>query len=222
MRAKLSWKSYLLVAGLPSALAVFALARVYPTFPGDEWALVAFQGQQTGWLDRSALALSTLGGTVVAGALVLAAAIVMAALRRWADGMMVVLGGLLIAAGDGLKSVVERPRPDYYLVGSEPSGLSFPSGHSIYAFIFGGILIFLVGKLIPFPALRYSLQTGLALLILAMGASRVYLGAHWPSDVIGGFLFGGVALGIIIALRNLVESRCRPGVSGCFHWILPW
>lgn len=209
MRAKFSWKSYLLIAGLLSALAVFVLARLYPTFPGDERTLVAFQGLQTGWLDVLAVAVTKLGCTLLAAASGLAAIAVMVVMRRWADGLMLLLGGMLIAVGHSLKGLVERPRPEYYLLGPEPSGLGFPSGHSLYALIFGGILIFLVGKLIPNAALRYALQIGLVVLILAMGASRVYLGVHWPSDVIGGFLFGAVALVGLIALRNRVEDSWR-------------
>ncbi|MCH7606451.1 MAG: phosphatase PAP2 family protein [Chloroflexi bacterium] len=212
----------MLVAGLLSTLAVFALARVYPTFPGDERALLAFQGLQTGWLDVLAVAVTKLGCTPLAAASGSAAIVLMAVMRRWADGLMLLSGGMLIAVGDSLKGLVERVRPDYYLLGPEPSGLGFPSGHSLYAFIFGGLLILLVGKLVPIPALRYSLQIGLGALILAMGASRVYLGVHWPSDVLGGFLFGAVALMGLIALRNRVEDSWRSHRSGCHHRILPW
>ena len=222
MRAKFAWKPYLMVAGLLSALVVFALARVYPTFPGDERALLAFQGLQTGWLDGFAVAVTKLGSKPLAAALVSAAIAIMVVMRRWADGLMIVLGGMLIALGHSLKDLVDRPRPDYYLLGPEPSGLSFPSGHAVFAFIFGGLLIFLVGKLVPIPALRYSLQIGLGALILAMGASRVYLGVHWPSDVIGAFLFGAVALVGLILLRNRVEDSWRSRESGSHHRILPW
>lgn len=209
MRVKFSWKPYLMVAGLLSAFAVFALARVYPTFPGDERTLLGLQGLQTAWLDVLAVAVTELGSTPLAAASGLAAIAVMAVMRRWADGLLLVLGGMLIVVGDSLKGLVQRTRPDYYLLGPEPSGLSFPSGHALYAFIFGGLLIFLVGKLVPIPALRYSLQIGLGALILAMGASRVYLGVHWPSDVIGSFLFGAVALVVLIVLRNRVEDSWR-------------
>ena len=201
---------------------MFALARVYPTFPGDERVLLAFQGLQTGWLDVLALAVTKLGCTPLAAASGSAAIAVMAVMRRWADGLMLLMGGVLIAVGDSLKGLVARVRPDYYLLGPEPSGLSFPSGHSLYAIIFGGLLIYLVGKLVPIPALRYSLQIGLGALILAMGASRVYLGVHWPSDVIGGFLFGAVALMGLIALRNRVEDGWPTQRSGCHHGIFPW
>jgi len=121
--------------------------------------------------------------------------------------------------GHELKQVVDRPRPEYVLLGLEPESPGFPSGHSMYALIFGGLLIYLAGQFLPSLLLKRWSQCCLAALILAMGASRVYLGVHWPSDVIGGFLYGGLALVGLIALRyfwadsNVVSFRRR---------ILPW
>ena len=72
-----------------------------------------------------------------------------------------------------------------------------------------GALIFLIQENIRPRLARRTLQVGLALLILVMGASRVYLGVHWPSDVIGGYLLGGLALGGLIWLRNRLVIRGR-------------
>ena len=219
MRGKFSWKTYCLAAALLLTVALFLLARVYPNFPGDERALVEFQDLRTGWLDAAALAISSLGWRPVAGGLVLGVTLLLVVLRRRADAFIVVFSLVPMLVGDGLKRLVERPRPDYLLMGQEPGGLSFPSGHSVFAFLFGGLLIYLSGELVTSPALRRWLQTVLAVLILAMGASRVYLGVHWPSDVIGGYLYGGMALLGLIALRKLIADRWR---SGCRHRFLPW
>ena len=74
--------------------------------------------------------------------------------------------------------------------------------------LFGGLLIVLVEELGVPTRVRRGLQIGLALLILAVGASRVYLGLHWPSDVVGGYLFGMLALLGLLWLRNrLTNSR---------------
>ena len=98
------------------------------------------------------------------------------------------------------------------IVGPDPSGLSFPSIHSIYAFLFGGILIVLVGELVRSQLLRLSFQITLGLLILAIGLSRVYMGVHWPSDVIGGYLFGGMALLALIRLRKSLMAGRRQAI----------
>ena len=94
------------------------------------------------------------------------------------------MGGLaVIETGDGLKVIVDRPRPDYALLEALPSYLSFTSGHSLLAVIVGGVLVYLVGLWVKPLLLRRSLQAGLVLVVIGMGASRVYLGPHWPSDV---------------------------------------
>ena len=101
---------------------------------------------------------------------------------------------------------MDRPRPEYYLLDTVPSGLSFPSGHSLLAVMMGGVLIYLVGLWVRPLLLRRAIQTGLILLVIAMGVSRVYLGVHWPSDVIGAYVFGVMALLGLIGLRNAVAT----------------
>jgi len=65
--------------------------------------------------------------------------------RRNADAAMLMRGRAVIETGDGLKVIVDRPRPGYALLKSLPSNLSFPSGHSLLAVIVGGVLGYLVG-----------------------------------------------------------------------------
>ena len=219
MRHKLSWKPLVVAPALLGIIALFALAGFYDTFPGDEAALVAFQGVRTGWLDTSALMLAVLGRYPVAGVPLVGVTLLLFVLRQRADAAMVGLSLVPMLLVQVLKEAVERPRPDYLLLGPDPVGFSFPSGHTVYGFLVGGMLIYLTGKLVPWPVLRRGVQTALILWILAMGASRVYLGVHWPSDVIGGFLFGGVALLALIQLRYLLASRWRPR---CRRVLLPW
>ena len=206
MITKLSWKWWSLATVPLLTLVLFPLAWAFPTFPGDERALLELQGLQTEWLDTSARAVSSLGWMPLSIGLVLGVAVSLFLLHRRADALIVALSLLPMLAGYALKTVVDRPRPEYILEAAQSSGLSFPSGHSLYAVIFGGILIVLVGEVIQPPLIRRWLQMGLALLILAVGLSRVYLGAHWPSDVIGGYLFGGVALMGLVMLRRWMHS----------------
>ena len=135
--------------------------------------------------------------------------------RRWADALVVTLSGIPIGVGILLKDVIGRARPEYFLTGSAPSSLSFPSGHSLFAMLFGGLLIVLAEELPISTPIRRGLQTVLAMLILGVGASRVYLGVHWPSDVVGGYLFGIVALMGLVWMRNhLPNSRRASAVVG--------
>ena len=219
MSRKASWKLYGLVGGALLTLSMFVLAGIYDSFPGDEPALVWLQGLQTDWLDTAALALDTIGGEPWAIILIAVAAAGLLILRRPAHALIVVLSLAPLLIGHELKEIVGRPRPDYLLIGPEAESLSFPSGHSTYAMIFGGLLIYFAGDLIRSRLLRRWLQGFLAALILAMGASRVYQGVHWPSDVIGGFLFGGLALVGLITLRYLLSD---PKIVTLRRKISPW
>jgi undecaprenyl-diphosphatase len=201
------WNPWGLTLGTSFTLVLFILAGVFPTFPGDEWVLLKIQGYQAGWLTEAALGVSHLGNTWVAVSLMGAVIVGLLLLQCWIDTLIIFLGIIIIATGNALKLAVGRPRPEYFLVDSVPATLSFPSGHALFAVIFGGLLIFLVGELVQPRLLRWGLQAGLVLLVLAVGASRVYLGFHWPSDVVGGYLFGAVALLELVWLRNRLVNR---------------
>lgn len=88
-----------------------------------------------------------------------------------------------------LKLFFNRERPSVeHLV--EASGKSFPSGHSSGSMLFFGTLIFLMPKLIANKNIRLAVQILLGFLILMIGTSRIYVGVHYPTDVLGGFLIG--------------------------------
>jgi undecaprenyl-diphosphatase len=122
-----------------------------------------------------------------------------AGLRREARllAVLVVAGILLTVLG---KDLVARPRPVEALlrVSIQERGLSYPSGHvTHYSTLFGG-LWFLALRVLPRGRKRSAAVFACALLVSLVGVSRVYLGAHWPSDVLGGYLLGGglLALGL--------------------------
>ena len=92
-----------------------------------------------------------------------------------------------------LKYYFRRVRP-LHPVHEAASGYSFPSGHAMSALTFYGLIIYLFVAAIPNKALKLLLAVVLCLLILAIGLSRVYLRVHYASDVLGGFLFGGLWL----------------------------
>jgi undecaprenyl-diphosphatase len=113
---------------------------------------------------------------------------------------------MIIGAGNALKLIVDRPRPDHQIFEPVQSSLSFPSGHSLLAIILGGVLIYLVGLWVKSILARRIIQAALILVIIGMGMSRVYMGVHWPSDVIGSYMSGLLALVALIGLRNAVAS----------------
>lgn len=100
-----------------------------------------------------------------------------------------------------LKHVIQRPRPSKYNIINE-SGYSFPSGHSMISMAFYGFLIYLIYKNIKNKYLKTLLITILSLLIIAIGLSRIYLGVHYLSDVIGGFIIAIIYLVIYIKITT--------------------
>ncbi len=199
---KLRWKPWCPVALIFLTVGLFILAWAFPVFPGDQAAVLRFQGFQSQGLTAVAVAVSLLGSTPIVLGMVGGTAVGLLLLRRRVDALMVCFSLVPMAVGNELKLLVGRTRSEYLLVGTPPTSLSFPSGHALAAAIIGGLLIFLVGELVPAKPLRRALQATILLLILAIGASRVYLGLHWPSDVIGGYLFGIAVLSGLTRLRH--------------------
>ena len=217
MMSRTSVKRCCLAVGLAVTAAVFVLAWAYQTFPGDRWSmegLLAWQAQRDGWMDTAALVVTSLGGWIAALVMMAALLLFLLVRGRRVDALVVLLSGVPLLFGLLLKELVGRARPDLWLTGPEPSGLSFPSGHATFAIVFGGILIVLVGEAVSSTLARRAIQLGLILLILAIGASRVYLGVHWPSDIVGGYLFGGAALLGLVYLRNMMSAQGAAGRSG--------
>ena len=201
------WKPYLLATGSVGTLLLYILAWAYPTFPGDEGALMRFQALRNGWLDDTAIWFANLGllSVFMPAAVALMGGLVL--VRRYADTAMIFAGLGVIAIGHGLKVLVDRPRPEFQIVEPLQSGLSFPSGHTLLAVILGGVLVYLVGLWVKPLLLRRAIQAGLVMAVIGMGASRVYLGVHWPSDVIGSYVLGAMALAGLIGLRNAVATH---------------
>lgn len=100
-----------------------------------------------------------------------------------------------------LKHIVRRPRPNILRL-VEESGYSFPSGHSMVSMAFYGIIIYLVYKNVNNKYLKWLLITLLSLLILVIGFSRIYVGVHYFTDVVGGFLLGLAYLVIYVNIYN--------------------
>ncbi len=126
-------------------------------------------------------------------------ALFLAGKRREAEcGALSAFGGSLISSF--FKWFVGRPRPSLELVqvSAVTNNGSFPSGHVVHYVTFYGFLCFIVVGLISHRFVRVCLQLALSVLVLLVGASRIYLGAHWASDVVGGYLLGALWLWLSI------------------------
>ena len=103
-----------------------------------------------------------------------------------------------------LKEVFDRARPtlEHMVV---VKTLSYPSGHAMSAMSFYGFLIYLIYKIKMSRWIRGLLTVILSLLILFIGLSRVYLGVHFPSDVVGGFIGGLIWVAFCVVLFNIID-----------------
>jgi undecaprenyl-diphosphatase len=107
-----------------------------------------------------------------------------------------------------LKEISDRPRPPSSLVQvlGHYTNESFPSGHVFFYVEFFGFLLFLSVVYLKPGLPRAAILIVLALLIALVGVSRVYLGAHWPSDVAGAYLAGGIWLWLMIAIYRRLRT----------------
>ncbi len=100
-----------------------------------------------------------------------------------------------------LKNILQRPRPTEFRI-IEETGYSFPSGHSMISMAFYGYLIYLIYKYVENKYLKWALIVLLSILICTIGISRIYLGVHYTSDVLGGFLISISYLVIYVSATN--------------------
>ena len=116
--------------------------------------------------------------------------------------LSVLIGGELIK--ELLKLLFHRQRPDasFYLISE--NGYSFPSGHALMSVIFYGMIAYFVYKLLQKRWQKIVLSFAFAALIALIGLSRIYLGVHWVSDVLGGWL-----IGVLIVVFSILIFRKR-------------
>lgn len=159
--------------------------------------------------------ITPLGGTLVATALVLVAAALL-----WGRGrrdlavtvIMLVGGGALVSST--LKVVFARTRPlaELALI-PLPSTRSFPSGHAMASLCIAVAAVFLAHRLGIRGRRLTLLVTGSALYALLVAFSRVYLGVHWPSDLAGSWLFGGLWCAGVLTGYRLIHRPGAPTVA---------
>lgn len=102
-----------------------------------------------------------------------------------------------------IKPIIARPRPpvDIHLI--DVTNYSFPSGHSTMSMVFFGILIYFVHKYIKNRILKITLISILSFLILLIGFTRIWLGVHYPTDVLGGFSLGICCILIFVIIDKI-------------------
>ncbi|MBA7660813.1 hypothetical protein ES703_68819 [subsurface metagenome] len=178
-------------------------AHQLPYFPGDSTLSLWLQGITLPFVASLMEAVSYLGATIPAVVTVtLAAGVLWFSGRKLEPLFIVLLTSLAALLNWLLKSLISRPRPGHEFIQALGGDAGFPSGHTTYAVVFFGFLFYLVPRLIKRPVAVGALRLLLILLIIFTGVSRVYLGAHWPSDILGSLLLGGLLLAPTIVLYD--------------------
>lgn len=197
------------------ALALsFAAERGRP-FAGDVPIAQFVQGMSAPTLDALAWALTWIGRFWPMAVIGITIAVVFWRGRDRLGAGLVLVATLLYPLNALLKALVDRDRPtaDVVTVLERAPGLGFPSGHA-----YGAMLLFgTVGGLLALPGRPRRSPRWLALaailLAVAIGWSRVRLGAHWPSDVLGGWLWGGALASLLVGVAISRQDCGRPGRS---------
>jgi membrane-associated phospholipid phosphatase len=203
-----SWSLWLVA--LLAALVLTGLAYYGQYLPGDVTVARAIQSVQLPGLDAASDALYRGGLSPFFPAL----AVGVAAILFWRRHHLAATFVLLAAASRGmslvLKEIVERPRPSAAVVdvSEQAGGFSFPSGHVLGTVLLLGFIFFLAQETIPNRRFRVGVQASTVVVIVLMGLQRVYTGAHWPTDVLAAYLWGGVLLFALVQVYRYC-GRCH-------------
>lgn len=205
----------MVAGGLAALFVVDAIAmRTGLLRPFDHHLLVALRQpgharQLIGpaWGLKLFIAITTLGGASVRAPVTIASALVLGLRARGREAAM-----LAFAVGGGaillpfLKIAFDRPRPDLFWHLVVQTDWSFPSGHSMGSMILYPLLGHIAGINRSRARARWLAAAGV-LLALLIGATRILLGVHWASDVIGGWLIGGAIATLAFAVFGKPQSH---------------
>jgi undecaprenyl-diphosphatase len=160
------------------------------------------------WLVEAMRDVTSLGSTVVLATLVILVVVYLLIVRKYAMALLVaaaVIGGQVMSTL--VKLTIDRPRPDFPDWAPKVFTASFPSGHAMLSAVTYLTLGVLLARTQPTPTLRIYFVAVAILLTLSVGVSRVYLGVHWPTDVIAGWTVGSAWALICWAVALWLQRR---------------
>lgn len=203
------WGQFGFIALMAATLFVTMTAAGKNVLSFDVAIARAVQGSGFTGLAETASFVSVAGGTTVM--LVVAGAVLLLLARSGHYAAMVpVVVAIALRAGNALiKTTADSPRPtaEYVQKLETPAGFGFPSAHVMGVVLLYGVLAILAHELIGSRALRLSVQAIAVGMILIVGPGRIYTGAHWPTDVLGAYLFGILFLiPLVVGYRTLRDT----------------
>lgn len=172
-------------AGMASAVS----AGLTQSF--DEAVLRWFEQHRTPLMNKVMLEITTLGTGIVLIMIVLVASLFLwQTQHKWSVYVLLIGSAGADLMNALLKGFYDRPRPSVVEWADHVASPSFPSGHAMASFVTYGSVAYLLGRLEPEAKSKKTTWVLAAIIVLAIGISRMYLGVHYPSDVIAGFIAG--------------------------------
>ena len=211
---------YLTVALGLSVLALWGFAALADnvlegdTEAFDRAVLTWIHAHGTGWLDTSAMEVTALGSFVVLAVIGLMVSLLLWHLEkeRYVALIWLAVTGSLVL-NQTLKAVFARARPDVFERLVDVGNLSFPSGHAMNSMVFYTVISYSIGHVVGPGRARTVVYTLGAILIGVIGWTRMYLGVHYPSDVVAGYTVGFAWATICAVLTEAWGKRLENGSS---------
>lgn len=205
--------SLTLFAGLALAAGAFVLFwwLAEEVFEGDarhldEWVRAAVNGRSTPAMTAAMRGFTYLGSTpfILSVSVVVAAAFYLLKWHRAAALLLVTMAGAFVL-NVTLKLLFQRARPDPFFGVAVPDSFSFPSGHTLYSScLFGTLAVIISGRVRG--AARVAAWSAAVALVVLVGLSRIYLGVHYPTDVVASYLAASVWI-LAVAIGDRLSRR---------------
>jgi undecaprenyl-diphosphatase len=213
--------SYSIVPGwIVATLLAFVLplslfAAGTSVLPGDVAVTRFVQAELPAAFEPFVAAGNVLGSTPAMIAITAIVATALLVRRHRQLAFIVASATLAQAANVVLKLTLESPRPTSSLVqvSEDASGFGFPSGHTMGTTVIALVIFYVVTRLMPVSFKRRLLQAAILFVPFITGIARIETGAHWPSDVLGAWIWGTLAAIAIISLSQSAWSRFSLAVS---------
>ncbi|RYU90664.1 phosphatase PAP2 family protein [Mucilaginibacter terrigena] len=202
----------LIIAGF---IGLSVLVVLYPAMSIDVRVSHEIQEHQNAFFDQLMYLISTPGYMPESVIMVAVTSVIFFLFKYKKAAAYVLATGLASLISTIVKALVNRPRPSKDLVRilHDTAQQSFPSGHMLFYVVFFGFMMLLMFQLDHLPkVLRYSVGVISLFLILTIPFSRIYMGAHWFTDVVGGFLLGLLCLYLLswFYLRKPADKQEAP------------
>lgn len=208
------WRAWFFQGYLLAAIVgfgvLFALAGGYAYLPIDLQITLALQRIQIPWFGQLMWMISYIGYPPQAlWSTVILVVLIFVFGFRWEAMMTIFAGAGAQAVVAVVKIIVHRPRPsaDLVLVAQQLNSYSFPSGHTLTYTALFGFMVFLAYTVLKPSFMRGLFIVVFGLLVLLIGPSRIYLGGHWASDVLGAYLLGSLWLSFTVLVYRWGKPR---------------